>query len=165
MSNLKLLCRKLSTAIVQRGTLQKGAVLVAGLAWAKVRAMFNEQGQPIQQAPPSTPVEVLGWRELPSAGDEIIEVESEVRLNQVEPVMLLKQASLQNVIQQHPDAPLILLLGIADVTRMLSRREPACICQELKSVFHLLFNLNLKNEKPTRCYLLFYCASYSFNMF
>lgn len=72
------LCRKLSTAIVQRGMLQKGTVLVAGLAWAKVRAMFNDRGQPIQQAPPSTPVEVLGWRELPSAGDEIIEVESEV---------------------------------------------------------------------------------------
>jgi hypothetical protein len=41
--------------------------------------MFDEWGQPIQQAPPSTPVEVLGWRELPSAGSEIIEVESEVR--------------------------------------------------------------------------------------
>lgn len=77
--NLKSFCRKLATVIVQRGTLQKGTVLVAGLAWAKVRAMFNEWGQPIQQAPPSTPVEVLGWRELPSAGSEIIEVESEVR--------------------------------------------------------------------------------------
>jgi translation initiation factor IF-2 len=64
--------------------------------------MFNEQGHPIQQAPPSTPVEVLGWRELPSAGDEIIEVASEVRMNQVEPGILLKQVSLQNVIQQHP---------------------------------------------------------------
>jgi hypothetical protein len=76
---LKSLCRKLATVIVQRGTLRKGTVLVAGLAWAKVRAMFSEWGQPIQQAPPSTPVEVLGWRELPSAGSEIIEVESEVR--------------------------------------------------------------------------------------
>ncbi|XP_023709849.1 translation initiation factor IF-2, mitochondrial isoform X2 [Cryptotermes secundus] len=74
---------KLATVIVQRGTLQKGAVLVAGLAWAKVRAMFNEWGQPIQQAPPSTPVEVLGWRELPSAGSEIIEVESEKRAREV----------------------------------------------------------------------------------
>lgn len=99
MPNLNPFCRKLSTAIVQRGTLQKGAILVAGLAWAKVRAMFSEQGQPIQQAPPSTPVEVLGWRELPSAGDEIIEVDSEVTLNQVEPEMLLKQVLLQNVVQ------------------------------------------------------------------
>ena len=99
-------------------------MLVAGLAWAKVRAMFNEQGQPIQQAPPSTPVEVLGWRELPSAGDEIIEVDSEVRLNHIEPGMLLKQVSLQNVVQQHPNAPLILPLGVAHVTGTLLHREP-----------------------------------------
>lgn len=70
--------RKLSTAIVQRGTLRKGSYLVAGSAWARVRSMFNDRGQPIQLAPPSTPVEIIGWRDLPSAGDEIIEVESEV---------------------------------------------------------------------------------------
>ena len=120
MPNLKPLCRKLSTAIVQRGTLQKGAVLVAGLAWAKVRSMFGEQGQPIQQAPPSTPVEVLGWRELPSAGDEIIEVDSEVRLKQVEPGILLKQVSLQNVIQQHPPRTSDSTAGLMETS--LSRR-------------------------------------------
>jgi translation initiation factor IF-2 len=53
---------------------------VAGHAWAKVRAMFDDAGRPLNEAPPSTPVEILGWRELPSAGDEIIEVESEVRV-------------------------------------------------------------------------------------
>ncbi|KAG8235274.1 hypothetical protein J437_LFUL014274 [Ladona fulva] len=68
---------KLSTALIQRGTLTKGAVLVSGDAWAKVRALFNDKGQLIQSAPPSTPVEVVGWRELPSAGEEIIQVESE----------------------------------------------------------------------------------------
>jgi translation initiation factor IF-2 len=87
--------------------------------------MFSEQGQPIQQAPPSTPVEVLGWRELPSAGDEIIEVDSEVRLNQVEQGIFLRQVSLHNVVQQHPDAPLILLLGVANVIGALLHREPA----------------------------------------
>ncbi|XP_067005150.1 translation initiation factor IF-2, mitochondrial [Anabrus simplex] len=74
---------KLSTAIVRRGTLRKGAVLVAGTAWAKVRAMFNEYGNPVHEAPPSTPVEIIGWRELPSAGDEILEVESERRAHEV----------------------------------------------------------------------------------
>ncbi|CAB3375148.1 Hypothetical predicted protein [Cloeon dipterum] len=68
---------KLSTALVQRGTLRKGCILVAGTAWAKVRAMFDDTGRPLTEAPPATPVEILGWRELPSAGDEIIEVESE----------------------------------------------------------------------------------------
>jgi translation initiation factor IF-2 len=70
--------RKLSTAIIQRGTLRKGSILVAGTAWAKVRSMFDDQGKPIQQAPPSTPVEIVGWKDLPSAGDEIFEVETEV---------------------------------------------------------------------------------------
>ncbi|XP_063221675.1 translation initiation factor IF-2, mitochondrial [Bacillus rossius redtenbacheri] len=74
---------KLSTALVKRGTLRKGCVLVSGLAWAKVRAMFNERGQHLEQAPPSTPVEVLGWRELPSPGDELLEVESERRAHEV----------------------------------------------------------------------------------
>jgi translation initiation factor IF-2 len=68
---------KLSTALVQRGTLKRGSILVSGIAYAKVRAMFDDSGQPISDAPPSTPVEILGWRDLPMAGDDILEVESE----------------------------------------------------------------------------------------
>lgn len=66
--------------MVQRGTLRRGSILVSGLAWAKVRAMFDDAGRPMTEAPPASPVEVLGWRELPAAGDDIIEVESEVRV-------------------------------------------------------------------------------------
>lgn len=68
---------KLSTAIVTRGTLRRGAIIVCGLAWARVRALFDHAGQPVESAVPGTPVEILGWRELPTSGDEIIEVESE----------------------------------------------------------------------------------------
>ena len=74
---------KLSTAIIQRGTLRRGAILVAGTAWAKVRSMFDDQGRTLQKAGPSTPVEIIGWRELPSAGDEILEVDSEKRAHEV----------------------------------------------------------------------------------
>lgn len=70
--------RKLATAIIQRGTLRKGAILVAGDAHAKVRLMFDEAGKHISHATPSTPVEMMGWRELPAAGDVLLEVESEV---------------------------------------------------------------------------------------
>ncbi|KAM4770707.1 translation initiation factor IF-2, mitochondrial isoform 1-T3 [Rhinophrynus dorsalis] len=72
-----------TTAIVQRGTLKKGAVLVAGVTWAKVRLMFDENNTSLVQAGPSTPVEIVGWKELPSAGDEILEVESEQRAREV----------------------------------------------------------------------------------
>ncbi|XP_053682415.1 translation initiation factor IF-2, mitochondrial [Sabethes cyaneus] len=68
---------KLSTAIVTRGTLRKGSVLVSGLAWAKVRGLFDHSGQPVSEVTPGMPVEILGWRELPSAGDIILEVDSE----------------------------------------------------------------------------------------
>ncbi|GFR85012.1 translation initiation factor IF-2 [Elysia marginata] len=72
---------RLVTAVVQRGTLKRGDLLVAGTAWAKVRAMFDDSGSLVQAAPPGTPVEILGWKEIPSAGDEFLQVrrESEVK--------------------------------------------------------------------------------------
>lgn len=76
-------CSKLSTAIVTRGTLRKGSILVGGQAWAKVRAMFDHNNQPIHSVTPGMPVEILGWRELPLAGDQILEVESERKAHSV----------------------------------------------------------------------------------
>lgn len=48
------------TALVQKGTLQIGDICIAGKEWGRVRAMFNERGQKIQEAGPAMPVEVLG---------------------------------------------------------------------------------------------------------
>jgi translation initiation factor IF-2 len=59
------------TALVERGTLRVGDPIVAGGAWGKVRAMFDENGQQVQEAGPSTPVEVLGLDDVPLAGDEL----------------------------------------------------------------------------------------------
>lgn len=72
-----------TTAIIQRGTLRKGSILVAGKTWAKVRLMFDENGKTISEAHPSMPVGIIGWKDLPSAGDEILEVESEPRAREV----------------------------------------------------------------------------------
>lgn len=74
-----LFASPVTTAIVQRGTLRKGCVLVAGKTWAKVRFMFDENGKTVDAASPGIPVEIMGWKEVPSAGDEILEVESEVQ--------------------------------------------------------------------------------------
>lgn len=69
--------------IVTRGTLRKGCVLVAGLAHAKVRGLFDHNGQPIESVTPGVPTEILGWRELPDAGDIILEVENEKKATSV----------------------------------------------------------------------------------
>lgn len=68
-----------TSAIIQRGTLRRGCVLVAGKSWAKVRFLFDENGRAVTEVGPSSAVEVVGWKELPSAGDVIVEVESEQR--------------------------------------------------------------------------------------
>ena len=57
--------------MVQDGTLRVGDVLLAGGAWGKVRAMTDELGRAVGEAGPSTPVEVLGLNEVPSAGDPV----------------------------------------------------------------------------------------------
>ena len=64
---------------MQRGTLKKGAFLVADCVYGKVRAMYDDHGNTVHTAGPGTAVEILGWRELPSAGDFIQEIKSEVR--------------------------------------------------------------------------------------
>jgi translation initiation factor IF-2 len=66
-----------ATALIQAGTLRVGDNLVAGIADCKVRAMFDEDGNQVKEAGPSTPVQVLGWNEVPDAGDEFRVVEDE----------------------------------------------------------------------------------------
>ncbi len=59
----------LATFLVQNGTLEVGDVIVAGNIWGRIKAMFNEQGEQIREAEPSTPVEVLGLSGVPNSGD------------------------------------------------------------------------------------------------
>jgi translation initiation factor IF-2 len=66
-----------STVIVERGTLRVGDCFVAGIWPGKVRALFNDKGDKIEEASPSMPVEVLGFEGIPNAGDPIQVVEDE----------------------------------------------------------------------------------------
>jgi translation initiation factor IF-2 len=67
----------LATLLIQNGTLRVGDVVMAGNAHGRVRAMFDYQGKPIKEAPPSTPVSVLGLSDVPRAGELFTLVESE----------------------------------------------------------------------------------------
>ncbi|KAL9946963.1 hypothetical protein D7B24_000770 [Verticillium nonalfalfae] len=71
---------KAATVLVKRGTLRPGDSLVAGTARARVRLLRNEAGVELTEAPPGTPVEILGWRdELPAAGDAVLQAPDEER--------------------------------------------------------------------------------------
>ncbi len=66
-----------ATVIVQRGTLKRGDALVAGGVSGRVRAMFNHAGQRVSSATPSVPVLVMGWNDVPGAGDGFEVVKNE----------------------------------------------------------------------------------------
>ena len=63
-----------ATVLVQNGTLRTGDNFVVGNVYGKVRAMFDDRSQQLEEAPPSTPVEILGMEGLPQAGDQFLVV-------------------------------------------------------------------------------------------
>ena len=66
-----------ATVLVQNGTLHNGDVVIAGTAVGRVRAMTDHKGRSVKEAKPSTPVEIIGLSEVPSAGDEFNAVKDE----------------------------------------------------------------------------------------
>jgi translation initiation factor IF-2 len=66
----------LATVIVQRGTLRVGDAIVCGPHWAKVRAMFDDQGNNVKEALPSSPVRVIGWSGTPDSGARFVAVKN-----------------------------------------------------------------------------------------
>lgn len=66
-----------ANVLILKGTLRVNDPFVAGVAYGRVRAMFDERMNKIDSAPPSTPVQILGFDEMPQAGDEFVCIESE----------------------------------------------------------------------------------------
>lgn len=72
-----------ATVLVQQGRLRKGDILLAGMQYGRVRALLDEVGQPITEAGPSMPVELLGLSGTPTAGDECVVVPTESKAREV----------------------------------------------------------------------------------
>ena len=93
-----------ATVLVQNGTLKIGDPIVAGIAYGRVRAMMNDKGENVKIAGPSCPVEVLGFNEVPSAGDimnvaEVSKKVAEERRNRIKAEQLknLSKVSLEDL--------------------------------------------------------------------
>jgi translation initiation factor IF-2 len=102
------------TVLVQRGTLHVGDIMVAGMAWGRVRALLDDHGAPIDAAGPSVPTEVLGFDSAPEAGDQFAVVENEARARELTDYRVRKRretlgsagskSSLEQMMQQLKDA-------------------------------------------------------------
>jgi len=83
-----------ATVLVKKGTLRLGDPIIAGSEFGRVRALFDENGRPVEEAPPSTPVVVLGLSGAPNAGDEMLVLESERKAREV---ALYRQGKFRDV--------------------------------------------------------------------
>ncbi|MGI6854109.1 translation initiation factor IF-2 [Mesorhizobium sp. 1B3] len=72
-----------ATVLIQTGTLMPGDIIVAGNEWGRVRALVNDRGEHLAEAPPSMPVEVLGLQGTPMAGDRFAVVNNEARAREI----------------------------------------------------------------------------------
>ena len=81
----------LATVLVQQGTLHVGDVFFAGTAVGRVRAMLDDHAARVTEAPPATPVEVMGFEDIPNAGDTLQVVEDEGKARQVSQFRSLKE--------------------------------------------------------------------------
>jgi translation initiation factor IF-2 len=94
-----------ATLLVQNGTLRRGDTIVVGKTWGRIKAMFDYEGKPLQEAPPSTPTVVLGLQEVPSAGDIFERV-----MNDKEARRIAEERRLaDNIANQQPPRPVMSL--------------------------------------------------------
>ncbi len=89
-----------ATVLVQNGTLHVGDPIVAGSAYGKIRAMTDDKGRRVKKAGPSTPVEILGLSEVPTAGDTFYVAENEKQARQVAESVVAKNR--ENLIKDTP---------------------------------------------------------------
>ncbi|KAF7716299.1 Translation initiation factor IF-2, mitochondrial [Penicillium ucsense] len=74
---------RVASALIRRGTLRPGDVIVAGETWARVKTLRNEAGLSVDEATPGMPVEIDGWRDQPVAGSEILQASTEQKAKDV----------------------------------------------------------------------------------
>jgi translation initiation factor IF-2 len=93
-----------TTLLVQSGTLRQGDIVLAGLQYGRVRAMLDENGEAIEEAGPSIPVEILGLDGTPDAGDQFAVLENEKRARELADFRQSKQR--ENKLQRQQAAKL-----------------------------------------------------------
>jgi translation initiation factor IF-2 len=104
-----------ATVLVQRGTLDIGDALVSGTTYCKIRAMQDENGNPVASAGPSKPVQLLGWEAVPASGDDFREVSDEREARHVASEREARARAAELVISRPPT--------LSDLMRQAERAE------------------------------------------
>jgi len=136
-----------ATVLVQSGTLKRGDVLLAGAVFGRVRAMLDENAQPVSEAGPSIPVEIQGLSDVPNAGDEMMALGDERKAREIalfrqgkfRDVKLAKRqaAKLENMFEQLKELevkvlPLVIKADVQGSQEALAHTLPRLSTEEVK---------------------------------
>lgn len=137
----------MATVLVQEGTLKKGDILLAGQEYGRVRAMFDENGMPIESAGPSIPVVVLGLSATPLAGDEAIVVEDDRKAREVAEMRYHKERDVRLAAQQQSKLDSMFENMGADEVKMLNVLIKADVQGSLEAIKDSLMKLAASNDE------------------
>ncbi|KAF5295195.1 hypothetical protein FQA39_LY13200 [Lamprigera yunnana] len=126
----------LCTVVVQRGTLKKRNILIADTMMAKVRTLRDAQGQLLNEVKPGFPAEVEGWKDLPPAGELILQVESE------------KQA--RDIIKLRKENKKLEKQNVDKIVILEKKEEHLRVYKEKLELKRKLGRFRLKNEGPRK---------------
>lgn len=102
-----------STVLVSNGTLKVGDIVLAGTSWGRIKAMFNERNQRIEQAGPAEPASILGLNGAPTAGDSFHVMESEQEAKEI--------ANKREQLQREQGLRTQQRMGLADLARRIAK--------------------------------------------
>lgn len=124
-----------ASLIIERGTLKKGDALLCGEAYCKVKSMLDAKGNLLKDAPPSTPVKVIGWSAVPSAGMTFSTVKNEKAAKKAaaEATIVRKQEAHLQSAQSAKDAGVV---TVEDLFAAIEQQKKKCLNVIVKSDVH-----------------------------
>ena len=135
------------TVLIQSGTLRQGDAFVCGLKHGKVRAMFNDQGKKIKEAPPAYPVEVQGFDGVPEAGDEFVVVKDEKVARRIAETRQIKQRERELARENKITLESLLAAKMKGETRSLNLILKADVQGSLEAISEALRKLSTDEVK------------------
>lgn len=136
-----------TTVLVQRGTLKKGDIILAGEEFGRVRALFDEHGEAVESVGPSIPVAVIGLSSTPNAGDEVLVVEDERTAREVADKRHHKTRDLRLAGQQQAKMESLFDQMKAGEVRKLNILLKADVQGTLEAIHDALTRLAADNEE------------------
>ena len=124
-----------ASVIVERGTLKKGDALLCGEAYCKVKSLMDENGKVLKEAPPSTPVKVIGWSEVPSGGKTFTAVKNEKTAKKAAAAAMTERKREQNVAPEQ-SAKSEGGVTVEDLFAAIEQQKKKCLSVIVKSDVH-----------------------------